>query len=255
MGWTDAEGTGVTRTGSSFYLQSYDNSGGVPINELTINRSTHQATFAGPVHATQFNGTTTTTVVSAASGGQIYFRPNGPASTTEQSYIDTNGDFRLGNDLYVGSIAPNSYGTYAGAGLRNRTGSTGSYNLSYWFNANWNGTTLTLYANATPLGQVAWACDHRIKKDVKPLDSTWDKVKALNPIRYTQRAYEVWTEDDTPRWGFVAHELQEHLFEGASSGVKDGADIQSPNLMAIIAGLTRALQEAMARIEALEAAA
>jgi hypothetical protein len=36
--------------------------------------------------------------------------------------------------------------------------------------------------------------------------------------------------------------------------VKDGPDVQSPNLMGIIAGLTKALQEAMARIEALEAA-
>jgi hypothetical protein len=52
----------------------------------------------------------------------------------------------------------------------------------------------------------------------------------------------------------MAHELQESLFEGAASGKKDGPDVQSPNLMAIVAGLTKALQEAMARIEALEAA-
>ena len=51
----------------------------------------------------------------------------------------------------------------------------------------------------------------------------------------------------------MAHELQEKLFKGAASGEKDGPDIQSPNLLAIIAGLTKALQEAMLRIEALEA--
>jgi hypothetical protein len=79
-------------------------------------------------------------------------------------------------------------------------------------------------------------------------------VKALRPVRYTQKAYDIWANDDTPRWGFVAHELQEALGPHAASGVKDGPDVQSPNLMGIIAGLTKALQEAMARIEALEAA-
>jgi hypothetical protein len=61
--------------------------------------------------------------------------------------------------------------------------------------------------------------------------------------------------DNIERWGFVAHELQETLVESAASGVKDQADtIQSPNPWTVIASLTKALQEAMERIEALEAA-
>jgi hypothetical protein len=60
--------------------------------------------------------------------------------------------------------------------------------------------------------------------------------------------------DDIERWGFVAHELQETLVPSASSGVKDSPDhIQSPNPFTVIAALTKALQEAMARIERLEA--
>jgi hypothetical protein len=61
--------------------------------------------------------------------------------------------------------------------------------------------------------------------------------------------------DDIERWGFVAHELQATLVPSASTGVKDSPDtIQSPNPWTVIAALTRALQEAMSRIEALEAA-
>ena len=103
------------------------------------------------------------------------------------------------------------------------------------------------------------------------MQSTWDAVKRLNPINYTnkdftppvqmslQRSYGDGQEpfmkgDDTPRMGFLAHELQEELGMDAATSYKDAPDaIQSPNSLAMIAVLTKALQEAMARIEALEA--
>jgi hypothetical protein len=60
--------------------------------------------------------------------------------------------------------------------------------------------------------------------------------------------------DDIERWGFLAHELQEVLVPSVATGVKDADDIlQSPDPMAVVAALTKALQEAMTRIEALEA--
>ncbi|WP_371929944.1 hypothetical protein [Bradyrhizobium sp. CCGUVB1N3] len=62
--------------------------------------------------------------------------------------------------------------------------------------------------------------------------------------------------DDIERWGFLAHELQEAMIDSAASCPKDAPDaIQSPNPWTIIAALTKTLQEAMARIEMLEAAA
>jgi hypothetical protein len=64
----------------------------------------------------------------------------------------------------------------------------------------------------------------------------------------------MFANDDTERWGFIAHELQEALTPSAATGVKDSPDtVQSPNPFTLIAALTKALQEAMARIEALEA--
>jgi len=138
-------------------------------------------------------------------------------------------------------------------------------------------------------GTIAYNSDYRIKKDVVDLDSKWDVVKALRPIKYTQaeftppaqKAYiakevlksrkeaeddpsikpreidtgPTYVADNVERWGFVAHELQATMIESASTGVKDAPDVvQSPNPWTIIAALTKVVQELQARVEALEAA-
>ena len=114
---------------------------------------------------------------------------------------------------------------------------------------------------AVLLRKATWAPVLLNQKDIALLDSTWDQVKALRPISYTQAEHTpesskkpLFIADDIVRWGFLAHELQETLLPTAASGTKDAKDeIQSPNMLAIVAALTKALQEAMARIEALEA--
>ena len=131
-------------------------------------------------------------------------------------------------------------------------------------------TSAHLWIDTVSQGQIAYTSDYRIKKDVAPLGSTWDRVKALNPITYTQAEYHpadatvhvdehdvpipMFAADDVERWGFIAHELQDTLTPSAATGEKDSpTHIQSPNPWTVIATLTKALQEAMSRIEALEA--
>jgi len=141
----------------------------------------------------------------------------------------------------------------------------------YAYNINWgegdgNGA---MYIGDVGVGNVLLS-DYRIKKDMTPLQSTWEKIKQLNPISYKQKEHTpksmkeaakkegkpLIAEDNTERWGFAAHELQETLCKGAATGRKDADNVlQAPDPMAVIAALTKALQEAMARIEALEAAA
>ena len=112
------------------------------------------------------------------------------------------------------------------------------------------------------------ACDYRIKADVAPIRSTWELVKKLNPIRYRQietaapgalksaSAVPLIEADDREHVGFIAHELQETLGEAAATGIRDDPErLQAPNMMMVVATLAKALQEAMARIEALEAQA
>lgn len=106
------------------------------------------------------------------------------------------------------------------------------------------------------------ACDYRIKQDIEPLDSTWETIKALKPIRYRQKEfalpiakkYPVVEADDRERWGFIAHELQETLGDTAAHCPKDDPGrLQAPNLMMVVAALTKTVQELQARVEQLEA--
>jgi hypothetical protein len=248
MGGADAE-TATERVGSNFAIYSYNNAGSTAFTELNINRATHKATFGGEVYAalvtssSNFDSVSTTCILSATSGGAIYFRPNGPTSTVEQAYVDTAGGFNL----------TGTGGVTAAAGLKGRAGQTGSYSPSY-NNFYWDGTYMRSYVSTSLLGYIAWQCDYRFKKNIQPLPSMWDKVKSLRPISFQQKAWDIFVENDDVRWGFVAHELQEKLIESAATGHKDEENVvQSPNLLALIAALTKALQEAQTRIEALEA--
>lgn len=133
---------------------------------------------------------------------------------------------------------------------------SGAANTSNVFNLFWKAdSTLHAWVDTTDLGYINITSDYRVKKDVQPLSGMWEKVKALKPISYSQADYgELFKADDVERWGFIAHELQETLIDSAASGHKDEENvIQSPNPWTVIAALTEAFQEAMARIEALEA--
>jgi hypothetical protein len=126
-----------------------------------------------------------------------------------------------------------------------------------WANFLWSSGYVYALIDNTNVGAIQMVSDYRTKRNIKPLYSMWDKVKSLHPIRYQYKAaksIEGDEDDDEERWGFVAHELQEKLTPHAASFGKDVKNaLQTPNLMVIVAALTKALQEAQTRIEALEA--
>ena len=176
-------------------------------------------------------------------------------SSGATAYVDSSGIFNASGPIT------------AGTGYNNRPGTAGAP-TGQLFNFNWTGTLLQAWINTTNVGTVAFTSDYRVKKDVAELPSMWETVKALNPISYTHKDYTPSVElerdanagplivgSDVEHWGFIAHELQEALIPSAATGVKDQPDlVQSPNPWTVIATLTKALQEAMERIEALEAA-
>jgi hypothetical protein len=185
------------------------------------------------------------------------------ATNVVQMYNHTAPDAPL-------EVRPNGI-VRAGYGILCKQGGAGALETQP-FNFAWD-TTTTLHAwvGFVDVGEVSFVSDYRIKKDVTPLSGMWDTVKALRPIKYTRAAYiptpppqiELHDEspalrfpaDDIERWGFIAHELQETLLPTAATGVKDQEGlIQSPNPWPVLAALTRALQEAMVRIETLEGA-
>lgn len=163
------------------------------------------------------------------------------------------GGLGVGGDFYVGGAS------YLGAGFRSKAGMSGAYGGDV-HNFNWVSPNIQVWVDATNLGNMTVSCDYRMKKDIRLLPSTWNAVKALRPICYTQAAFTpagatqpLFVDDDIERWGFLAHELQETLLPTAANGYKDiPNEVQSPNWLAIVAALTKTLQEAQERIEALE---
>jgi hypothetical protein len=93
--------------------------------------------------------------------------------------------------------------------------------------------------------------DYRLKENVQEIEGATDRVKGLNPCSYTMKSNGNQVE------GFIAHELDG--IPGAVIGEKDAVDAegnpeyQSISESKLIPTLTKALQEAIARIEALEA--
>jgi hypothetical protein len=105
-----------------------------------------------------------------------------------------------------------------------------------------NGTTVT-YGTSS---------DYRLKTNVMPLTDSTAKVKALKPCSYNWvNAPEIYSQ------GFLAHELAE-VVPQAVAGEKDAVNgdgsikSQQVDLSYVIPLLTSALQEAIAKIEALE---
>jgi hypothetical protein len=122
--------------------------------------------------------------------------------------------------------------------------STGTFPGTAYANVSTNGTTVT-YGTGS---------DYRLKTNVTPLTDSTAKVKALKPYSYN------WVSAPTlENQGFLAHELA-LVVPQAVSGEKDALypdgsmKIQQVDLSYVVPLLTAALQEALARIEVLEAA-
>lgn len=94
--------------------------------------------------------------------------------------------------------------------------------------------------------------DYRLKEDVQPMVGASDRLMALKPVNFA------WKVDGSRVDGFLAHEAQEVVPE-AVTGTKDSVDAdgnpeyQGIDQSKIVPLLTAALQEALTKIEALEA--
>ena len=89
--------------------------------------------------------------------------------------------------------------------------------------------------------------DGTLKENVTPIGSQYETVKALNPVTYT------WIDTDfmgdQTELGFIAQDVQPHIPEVIST---NGDGKLSLDYQKLTATLTKALQEAIAKIETLE---
>jgi hypothetical protein len=139
-------------------------------------------------------------------------------------------------------------------GYRCRAGSSGGVGGNI-FNIFWTGSGAQLYIDNSYVGNISLSSDYRIKKNVQTQTlSAIERVSKLRPITYELQNYgELFKEDGVQREGFIAHELAE-VIPSAVEGEKDAPNqIQSLRLDALVSVLTKAIQEAVVRIETLEA--
>jgi hypothetical protein len=263
-----ADGTGALFFGaapSSKYIywnaNKFDFTHGLSVNGNVIASGFLQATGTLSVGGAIYAGNNT-------AGGTYYFGNAG------SRYLQHDGNATLyygGGRFNIqgGGIDCNGYINTLGnvviaGGYSSRNGTAGTNGANY-YNLNWTGA-MQLWVDTTLLGNIQYILqDFRIMRDVKPLTTMWDAVKQLNPIKYTHKDYTPPPTEEVPepapaivadeveRWGFLAHELQDTLIGSAASGNRDDAgSLQSGDAMTLIAALTKALQEAMLRIELLE---
>ncbi|MDN8036590.1 tail fiber domain-containing protein [Burkholderia vietnamiensis] len=122
----------------------------------------------------------------------------------------------------------------------------------------WTGSAVSLVVDTTSLGTITTSSDYRAKQNIVSLPSGYcGIVKRMRPVSYKWRDFGLFRADGIEQIGFIAHELQE-VIPSAVNGRKDAVDdagnpqIQSLNMAPVVAALTAALQEVLARLEAIE---
>jgi hypothetical protein len=180
--------------------------------------------------------------------GAIRFYNNG----SERARIDSSGNLLVGTTS-VGISNTNGLTIEGASGFQTINHGNGSpsgklyIQFGYYAGAigsiTQSGTTAVLY-NTTS--------DYRLKEDWVAVSNASTRVNALKPVNFA------WKADGSRVDGFLAHELAEVVPE-AVTGEKDAVDAegkpvyQGIDQSKLVPLLTAALQEALAKIESLEA--
>jgi len=112
----------------------------------------------------------------------------------------------------------------------------------------------------TNLGQISIVSDARIKHEVQAMPPATEQVMLMRPITYQFKDVDMWKDDGIRRYGFIAQELRSvhglhDTVVGENEALTVDGTIQPLTLdtTQLIAVLTKALQETIARVEELEA--
>ena len=177
---------------------------------------------------------------SAANSDAIMtFQTQDSGTTAERMRIGNNGKITMtGNSNNIQLLQLTDANTGAGS----------ASNIVFFRNGSVVGvinTTNTATAYVT-------SSDYRLKENVVPMANSIDRLKQLKPSTWA------WVQDGSHGEGFLAHEAQTVVPECAT-GTKDAVDVednpvyQGIDQSKLVPLLTAALQEAIQRIEALEA--
>jgi hypothetical protein len=178
---------------------------------------------------------------------------NTTTSGSERMRIDASGNLLVGTTSILSGGKTNvlfNGQTQIGMSLQTTFGSVGSDFIRF---LNSSGTNIgEIEQNGANTVAYLTSSDYRLKEDVQPMVGSVDRLMALKPVNFA------WKADGSRVDGFIAHEAQEVVPE-CVSGSKDAVDdegnpvYQGIDQSKIVPLLVAALQEALTKIEALEA--
>ena len=200
----------------------------------------------------RFKDTSAAEKVTISSTGNV-----GIGNTSPANKLDVVGISRFthsSSTSYRGAIetvVDNAYPTWDIGWLHARTGSSTYGNVAR-FNDQSGFQIGAITYNGSAGVSYATTSDYRLKENIKEISDSISRVKKLKPCRFNFT-----TEKSRVVDGFIAHEVQEVVPE-AVHGEKDALqedgsiDTQTLEVSRLIPVLTKALQEAIAKIEELE---
>ena len=179
---------------------------------------------------------------------------NGASSPTERMRITNDGKMRIG----MGNFGSDPSASNGGTQFKDEstghiiTAATVATTTNHHIFFNTNGVVGSIQTNGSATS-FNTSSDYRLKENVVDIADGISRVKQLQPKRFNFIA-----DDTTTLDGFIAHEVQDVIPE-AISGNKDAVDdegnpiYQGIDQSKLVPLLTAALQEAIAKIETLEA--
>jgi hypothetical protein len=182
---------------------------------------------------------------------------DGASTPTERMRVDSSGHLLVGktvaDNATVGiTFFPSGIGSFVADGTRSGT----------FIRKSSDGSVVEFRRDAATVGSISvttsttaynTSSDYRLKENVVPLTGAADRVNQLQVRRFNFIA-----DPDTTVDGFIAHEAQDVVPE-CVTGTKDEVDdegnpvYQGIDQSKLVPLLTAALQEALAKIETLEA--
>jgi hypothetical protein len=175
------------------------------------------------------------------------------SSFTHRMSIISSGTVLIGRESSLNTAEDNGIALFpSGLVTIARDGTSSTSHVQFINNAAVTATVVGSISTSGSATAYNTSSDYRLKEDVIDMQDSIERVKALKPVNFA------WKLDGTRVDGFLAHEAQE-VVPAAVTGAKDAVDedgqpdYQGIDQSKLVPLLTKALQEALTKIESLEA--